>query len=332
MKRNGSRASRTRQDYDSANEAHARGAVLVAAVFDAFLQIYRQRSADLLRLATQGTGVLPPGAIPVDLVERLAQEASKVAGQVLRICIRALDYSPPVDITFGDYLRALITADTELVPDDSRGYRTAFVSAFRDRGIYPADVKHMSPASLVWEPPPLPLKGLRDILQKMKLGWDLSADRKVVAEMSEENARAMWHWLADAKNVSDEEFETLGLTRNVGKGQKIGRVTGELRRFEVHSVRPARRVGPDGQLRADIVVEVTQTFRPDGGGRFRGGCTLIIDLEKEAVRYFVRKRVTSADRLESQQAIQLADELRENYFDREEIGVEPFAMLHRSYE
>ena len=34
---------------------------------------------------------------------------SKAAGHVLNMCIRALDYCPPVDLTFGEYLRALIT-------------------------------------------------------------------------------------------------------------------------------------------------------------------------------------------------------------------------------
>ena len=42
---------------------HARGAILVAAVFDAFLAIYRVRTADLLRIYTGGTGVLPSGAM-----------------------------------------------------------------------------------------------------------------------------------------------------------------------------------------------------------------------------------------------------------------------------
>jgi hypothetical protein len=105
-------------DYDPSKEAHALGAVLVSPVFAAFLSIYNARTADLVRLVTQGTGVLPPGDIPVDLADRMADEASKAAGQVLKICIRALDYCPPVDITFGDYLRALITADRDLVPDD----------------------------------------------------------------------------------------------------------------------------------------------------------------------------------------------------------------------
>ena len=48
----------TPEDYRNNTEAHDRGAVLVAAVFDAFLNIYRRRSADLIRLATGGTGVL----------------------------------------------------------------------------------------------------------------------------------------------------------------------------------------------------------------------------------------------------------------------------------
>jgi len=106
------------EEYRTVTESHARGAILVAAVFDAFLSIYRSRVADLLRIATSGTGVLPEGSLHPDLVNRLASEAAKSAQHVLHMCIRALDYCPPVGITFGEYLRALITADYDLVPDD----------------------------------------------------------------------------------------------------------------------------------------------------------------------------------------------------------------------
>ena len=99
----------------------------MAAVFDAFLMIYRRRTEDLLRIATGGSGVLSPGAIHPDLVERFAREANRSAAHVLEICIRALDYCPPVDITFADYLRALITADADLVGVDKYGYRVAFL-------------------------------------------------------------------------------------------------------------------------------------------------------------------------------------------------------------
>src|ERR1035437_2433027 len=83
----------------------------------------------------------------------MAKEASIAADHVLTTCIRALDYCPPVALTFGDYLRALITADTDIVPDDDLGYRVAFIEAFQRRGIYPQDVRNLSVESLCWKPP-----------------------------------------------------------------------------------------------------------------------------------------------------------------------------------
>jgi hypothetical protein len=120
---------------DRTTEPHARGAILVAAVFGAFLLVYKQRTADLFRIATRGTGVLPQGDIPPDLANRLAEEASRCAREILQMCIRALDYCPPVGITFGDYLRAIITGDVNLNADDELGYRVALVESFRAWGI-----------------------------------------------------------------------------------------------------------------------------------------------------------------------------------------------------
>jgi hypothetical protein len=116
----------------TAVEEHERGSVLVAAVFDAFFRTYQQRIEDLLRLASGGSGQLPTSALHPDLAHRLGQEAATVAQATLRMCIRAFDYLPPLDVTFGDYLRALITADFELNPRDTTGLRQAMVEAFRD--------------------------------------------------------------------------------------------------------------------------------------------------------------------------------------------------------
>ena len=135
-------------EYQTITEPHARGSILVSAVFEAFITIYKSRIKDLLRIATDGTGILPQGDLHPDLVNRLATEASKSAGHILKMCIRALDYCPPVDITFGDYLRGIITADKEMIADDSRDYRLAFIDAFRKRGIYPAGIKSLSIESL----------------------------------------------------------------------------------------------------------------------------------------------------------------------------------------
>src|SRR5262249_9866358 len=111
-------------------ESHDRGSILVAAVFAGFFQTYQDRIQDLLRIATGGTGRLPSGDIHPDLVDRVAQEATATATATMRMCIRAFDYLPPVDITFGDFLRAMITADFELNPSDQSGLRRNMIEAF----------------------------------------------------------------------------------------------------------------------------------------------------------------------------------------------------------
>ena len=155
MARSTSRRSAQRPDPSALGrtfEPHDRGAILVAAVFDAFVRMYENRVADLRRIATGGTGVLPDGDIHPDLARRFAEEAVRLSQRVLNMCIRAIDYLPPVDLTFGDFLRALITADADFFPDDPRRYRLAFIESFRDRGIYPLDVRALAEDALRWKP------------------------------------------------------------------------------------------------------------------------------------------------------------------------------------
>lgn len=139
--------------FSTTVEPHARGAILVAALFDAFLAMYDSHTADLLRIASGGTGLVANGELPPDLIRRLADEARKVSSRLIQICIRALDYLPPVDVTFGDFLRAMITIDSDLVPRDDRHYRVALIRAFRDRGIFPRDVRTVSVETLRWNRP-----------------------------------------------------------------------------------------------------------------------------------------------------------------------------------
>lgn len=335
------RSQASRSDYESATEPHDRGAVLVTAVFNAFLQIYKRRKADLLRLATGGSGILPEGAISADLVNRLADEASKIAGHVLDMCIRALDYCPPVDLTFGEYFRALITADTDLVPVDKNGYRVAFIEAFRDRGIYPRDVKSLSPDSLLWEPPPSPLDAnkLQAVLKEMTFDWERSVGRKKAFEQSQENAWRFWHWLMSAE-VTDEEIDNLGLARiTAPQSVTVDGVPGQLRVIEVHSIRPARRVGPEGNIQSDIVVEITQTFRPDAMPtmRIRSGCTLLINWSTFKIRYLIRKKLRIGDQIRPQLVAAAGDEenygLRDNYFYGDNgVRREPFAFVHGAHK
>ncbi len=138
--------------YHQIFEPHERGAILVAAVFDAFLTIYKKRAEQILCIASGGTGVLPDGFLHPDLVDRLTEIASSTSGRVLNMCIRALDYCPPVDLTFGEYLRALVTADYEFDPVDADNHRVAFVESFRRHGLMPHDVHSISVDGLLWRP------------------------------------------------------------------------------------------------------------------------------------------------------------------------------------
>ncbi len=139
------------QAYKTQKEPHERGSILVATVFRAFLKIYKKRTSDLFRIATDGTGILPAGEIHPDLVNRLASEASLSAKHVLSMCIRALDYCPPVRVTFGDFLRAIITADYDLILDDDYDYRLAFIESFKEWGIYPKNIFSLSEESLIYK-------------------------------------------------------------------------------------------------------------------------------------------------------------------------------------
>jgi hypothetical protein len=131
-------------------EPHDRGAILVAAVFAAFTKVYQARTRDLFRIATEGTGVLREGDIHPDLVNRLAEEAERCSDRALQMCIRAIDYCPPVGITFGAYLRAIITADHDMNPADRENWRLAFIESFREWGIYPRGTRSMAEDSLLW--------------------------------------------------------------------------------------------------------------------------------------------------------------------------------------
>ncbi|MGO4394056.1 S8 family serine peptidase [Variovorax sp. M-6] len=327
-------------DYQRSTEAHARGAVLVSAVFDAFLKIYTRRARVPIRLATHGSELLPEGALPAQLVDALTEVASKVASQILGMCIRALDYCPPVDITFGDYLRALVTADRDLIHHDPLGYRVAFVSAFAARGIYPENVRTLSVDTIAWEPPPAPFPRLEKKLAGLQLNWDLQVDRETAWKDARSNAALLHGWLVDPGVVDDDELAVLGLRRTAQARVSLVSTDGTvvpciLHGIEAHSIRPLHRVGPDGQLLSQLVIELTQSLHAsDGSGMvFRGGATLLFDIGKGAITYLVRKRVDQPARVGSQQALWAARRAAQpnSYSSLTTQDAEPFALLHRAH-
>jgi hypothetical protein len=355
-------------------EPHLRGAILVAALFEAFLTIYKSRIVDLLRIASGGTGILPAGELHPDLVNRLAEEASKTAKHVLKICIRAMDYIAPVDADFGDFLRALVTADLDMVKDDTHQYRLAVIDAFRKRGIFPRDVRNLNEESLVWHAPNESEQAafgnvfkdaarLRDLIPH----WELTTNREMIFKSAQTSRRLVHSWFLEPS--AQEAVKAAGLVLDPNAPEAFYRGTDLIPKLEVHSVRPARRIGPAGQTVIDLVIEMTQRRRgyrdpevqeaADRGAQpspkpdfiYRGGCTLLVDPNTARVRYCVYKRILSKNRLErmrrylydqstpSLQAIYFGDP-RDVYFQNitgsnhanGQRQLEPFALLHRSFD
>jgi hypothetical protein len=114
--------------------------------------------------------------------------------------------------------------------------------------------------------------------------------------------------------------------------------------FEVHSLWPIQRVRPDGTTLNQVVGSIIQTceIKEKGGGTFlfRGGCTMIIDLDSMKLRYCVRKPINQQEgkpRLERHRAFresQVGVGLRAIYFGglQDSLPKEPFALLHADHD
>jgi hypothetical protein len=150
-------------------EAHRRGEIVVAAMMRTFVDAWTRR---LDSLGTIEGNYLDLG--------RVAEEGATIAELLLTMAIRAIDYTPPIHIEFGDYLSALVTADSEIRADDSRyGLRQGLLDWFGAYGIKPASGTEDG----TWVPPnhPLQYDGVRfqslqtDPIEMFALLW---ANRK----------------------------------------------------------------------------------------------------------------------------------------------------------
>ncbi|MEO7520445.1 MAG: peptidase M4 [Gemmatimonas sp.] len=311
------------QQYGNSEEPHERGQVLVAAVFEAFATVFKRKSSLAIRLATNGTGELPPGQLPELLVSELSKTARSLAAQFLSICIRAVDYCPPMDLTFGEYLRAIITADIDLVPDDPWCYREALIGAFQRRGIYPSGERTLSERTLRWRPPEEAIAPC-DALTFGKLRFRGDPGRASDSRELERQARAFGRLAVSSANRAQ-----------FGLVEPMQNASMQISAPVVESIRSARRVGPDGQIAFDVVGEIVQKKRVHAAnGRksfdLYGGATVLFDASG-SVRYIIRKRVDHEIRL-GQQA---------DFIERNSLGMwregpggrmlshpQPFRFLH----
>lgn len=279
--------------YTSAafDEAHDRGELLVAIVMGAFVRIWETRLAPLAK----GN---PTGVSPILVIA----EGASAAGQLLRILIRAIDYLPPADLTYPDYLSAVLTADLQLYPDDDKyDYRTALRDAFESYGVQPAS---RTRSDGVWEPP--------DADEFTLTGTHL--------EQMQRDPTAVFRFIWENKAA-------LGIERNA-----FTRVT---------SVRPVVRVSNDQSILRETVVEYIQQLnvysselaalgikKPEGmpGNRLislYGGGTLVFS-EYGLLKFHIGTGVKSASQTSRLQSL-----WERGYFAAKSSGRSDIANLHR---
>jgi hypothetical protein len=245
-------------------ECHRRGELLVAAVLGAFLKVWKRR-IDLYGKLQQG------------MVSRIGvvDAAVETAEHLLTMAIRALDYCPPTDLLFSDFLSAMLTADYEMQPDDSRyEYRKALLGGFAALGFQPASQEAAEPG--LWGGP-----GVKQLLYSRTHFESMQHDKDEIFRFLWENRAAL---------MVDEDAYT-----------------------RVVDVMPCYRVGSDGFLLHETVAVYSQQVRmqardlkkfgltmPDGMPAdldltIFGGGALILD-ESGRLKYHVRNRIRSAER------------------------------------
>ena len=273
-------------------------------------------------------GVADGKSLSPELAAVLAEEASKLAEQLQRIVIRAIDYCPPVDLELGEFLRALITADRDLVADDPWGYREALIDGFAARRIYPPGVSYLSEDALAWCPPTRNMGPITALsFSNLRFGGDpsLPADEKALREQAEALGRFV---------TSDGRWQQFGLvspaaaTTETTEGRHV--VTD---RPVVESIRTASRVGPDGQLLFDTIAEIIQARRvvdPSNGahGSFLGGSTVVIGPDGN-IRYIIGKGVLSERRFERQLAFQRESPMWQLHDGEYRQAAPSLALMHR---
>jgi hypothetical protein len=200
----------------------------------------------------------------------------------------------------------------------------------------------LSVDSLKWASPLAQPPGLGEFLRTMRFGRSRSEDRRDAYVRSKQNAAMLHDWLED--HLDERTAHHFGLNRSAppraGTDQYRRDESGKPT-FEVHSVRAAHRVAPDGDIKVDVIIVITQRRNLNAGKPnehpiwFRGGCTLVVDPnnDAESIRYIVRKNIESEWREKSQREF-LTDHaglsLHALYFNRGSgtETKEPFALLH----
>jgi hypothetical protein len=267
---------KTMKELQEPMDCHERGSILVAAVFEAFFDVYLRRAAKLFRIYRSASGVNRDD-LTSPLADALCDEATGTAEEFFRICVRALDYLPPVDVTFGDFLRAVMTSESDYDPEDCDGIRDAWLQAFRRREILPNDATFFSVDGLCW-----PQQSDLIKVENLPFGGPLG----LTYEQRQQTSEALYAFIAVPANR-----KRLGLAADM--------------EVTIPSFHPVFRADRAGSVRWDLVVEMVQTPEPPAYP-VRGGTTVILSTHSTAgggekgfafLRYAICKPVHGRDGL-----------------------------------
>jgi len=196
-------------------EPHRCGEILVAAILEAFLEVWLGRLNRYIQSDEKIT------TIDVSIA---VEEGAEAADHLLNIAIRGLDYMPPTDIRFSDYLSAILTCDRETVPDDSKySYRQKLRDSFSVYGIKPA------------------AKSDKDGYWRFEADGFCYDRTHFESMLSDPNEISRFIW---------DNREKLGLEDDEAFWGKAY--------LKVQSVRPCIRIGPDGFTIRETVAEYVQ--------------------------------------------------------------------------
>jgi hypothetical protein len=311
--------------HKNVNDPHFRGSILVAAAFDAFFSVYMNRADELFRIYRSGGMVAVNDDLPAALAELLANCANQTAVLFFQLCARAIDYCPPVDITFGDFLRAIITVSRDLDPADDDGVRDALMEAFRLRGIYSESASFYSEDALSW-PPDSDLPPIQDLL--------FGSPNGLTSAEKNHNGDVLRSW-------ATKHRAALGLDPDLP--------------ITVPSFHPVFRTKDNGRLRMEMVVEIIQSRQATfdkavpvaGTFPFRAGVTLIVEAPElkpnergetvaapPAVRFAIGRRMTGRDaklREQKQRTFAIAQGLAVGNTEDATHFQANFSLLHEEY-
>lgn len=236
-------------------DPHRRGEILVAAILRAFLDQWSKVSSGQTARA------------------RVIDEGANLADHVLTAVVRALDYCPPVNITFSDFLSAILTADFEHNGCRSRPLRDALRRSFHRFGVSPVQSAR-SPEPGVWPPPAIPLQAAvpADALHRNKheIFQFLWSNREALGWNDE--AYVTVESVNPAKRVDERGFHVQEIVADYVKTLRIR--AGELAWLTPAVIKPAGM--PDSQM-------VTLT----------GGAALVFDRQSR-LKYDIRSSLKDA--------------------------------------